>query len=866
MIMRVMQLIREMKQIHLRIGALFLLSITLIGYEIAIMRAFSVGSWSNFGSMVISIALLGFGLAGTLLTFIQKRIRKAPDFWLRTVALVYMPAMVLAYIAAQLIPFKPIMIASDATQIFWIAMFYLIYSIPFFIGAVFINIAFVVMGSRIHTLYFWNMTGSGIGGVVILLCMYIFPPDRLVLPLIGLSFFAVLFCYVRYSSGERKLWIEPKHLVLTITVLIVSGVLLLSFGKINVSEFKGVSYARRFPDAKLDYHSYSPAGEMHVYSSSYFHFAPGLSDTASLNLKEMPQNAFKGLYIDGGGPIGIMRELEGFEKDYIDYLPMSAPYLLMERPEVLLVKLGGGTSVFTALHHGAEKVHVVESNPDLVHLMGEVPVFLAYNGHLLADPRVEVISREPRAYASRNRERFDLVEISLIDSVGLSQAEPYPLVENYTYTEEAITDYMGSLNSGGILSLTVWNKLSPPRNVPKLLATVIQSLRKQGVSNPGNRIFTFNLLLSTATVLVKNSDFTSGEIDTLRDFARRMSFEVSYYPGIPPRNKDFQQILKGYEELYAESPASGRENGSGQVSASNRESGPQAGAPLLAGDLYHFSLLWMLGDKTEDFYKNYIFDVRPATDDRPYYTAYMKPRNLPVFLDQLGEVSEEWGYLLLLGTLLISLLAGAVIILVPLAGRWKDLFKGRRGTPGIIVYYACLGIGYMLVEIFLIQRLVFFLAEPIFSVSIVIVSMLVISGLGAITSRRMKGSRAKVIWVAVLAIGLTLLFYIFGLSPLIRALIGLPLLIKALVAVIIIAPAAFFMGMPFPTGLSSLEANRRRLLPWALGMNGALSVTGAVLAKLLSISYGFKVVLVAVILLYLIVGLIYRSNEVPDTA
>jgi len=842
-----------MKQVHLRMGALFLLSATLIGFELAVMRTFSVGSWSNFGSMVISIALLGFGLAGTILTFVQKHIRRAPDFWMRLLALSYMPAMALAHVLAQVVPFKPIMIASDPTQILWIAVYYLVYAIPFFLGAVFINVAFIVMSSRIHSLYFWNMAGSGVGGLVILLCMYLFPPDRLVLPLIVLGFLTSLLCMVRYSGTERRLWMDPRHLALSVGVLLLSGAGLLLAGDIRVSEFKGISYARRYPDAGLDYHHYSPAGEIHVYSSSYFHFAPGLSDTAALNLEEMPRNAFKGLYIDGGGPIGVMRALKGGESEYIDYLPMSAPYLLLEDPRVLVVKLGGGTSVFTALHHGAREVHVVESNPDILRLMGEEPLFRSYNADLLADPRLKVISNEPRAYTSRTDERFDLLEISLIDSVGFSQAEPYPLNENYAYTVEAFTEYMSSLTADGILSVTVWNKLSPPRNVLKLLSTVAESLRRQDVEEPEKRIFAFNLLLSTATVLVKNSDFTAAEVAVLRDFCRRMAFDVSYYPGMPARDKDFGEILEGYREIFTEDLTAERV-------------GAGRGSPLLADDLYHFSILWLLGGRQEELYDRYVFDIRPATDNRPYYTAYMKPGNLSVFLDQLREVTEEWGYLLLLGTLIISVAAGLLIILIPVAGRWRELFKGKRGTLGIIVYYAFLGIAYMLVEIFLIQRLTFFLAEPIFSASIVITSMLILSGLGSISSRRLGLSRRNVLRLAGAVIALSMLFYAFGLPPLVGALIGLPMAVKALLAILIIAPAAFFMGMPFPTGLAALEENRSGLLPWALGMNGALSVTGSVAATLLSISFGFRLVLFVVMGLYAVVALIYGANERPTRA
>ncbi len=862
-----------MKQIHLRIGALFLLSTSIIGYELAVMRTFAVGSWSNFGSTVISIALLGFGLAGTIAVFVQKRIRQAPNQWLATLSLLFMPAIALAHVLAQKVPFNPIMIASDWTQLIWIGVYYLVYSVPFLLGAMFVNVTFIAMSSRIHALYFWNMTGSGLGGFFILGCMYLFPPDTLVLPLIVISFLTTLFCLVRYSSRDARLWIEPKQLVFALAALIVSVGLILGAGKIKVSEFKGVSYARKFPDSTLDYNSYSPMGEMHVYSSSYFHFAPGLSDVAALNLDEMPKNAFKGLYIDGGGPIGIMRELDGEERGYIDFLPMSAPYLLLERPRVLLVKLGGGISAFTALHHGAESVHILESNPDLIHLLAQVPGFVQYNGGLLSDQRVKIIEGEPRSYCAQTAERFDLVEISLIDSVGLSQAGGYSVDANYTYTVEAISDYMKSLDRDGILSITVWNKLSPPRNVPKLLSTVIQSLQQQGVATPENRVFVFNLLLSTATVLVKNSDFTPQEIETLRDYSRRMSFNVSYYPAMPERDKDFKAILSEYWKLY--SNRSGRTRPSAPQPATQQSAGQGTDASkpstvsLLPGDLYHFSLKWLLSGRKEELFDGYVFNIRPATDSRPYYTAYLKPQTVGMFLDQIGEISEEWGYLLLLGTLAVSIFFGLLIVLIPVVGRWRDLFKGKRGTFGIIIYYSCLGMGYMLVEIFLIQRLVYFLADPIFSASIVITSMLIISGLGSLyasrygTEGRGASSRTFIIRVAVAGIALSLLFYIFGLSPLINALIGFSMAAKLFFAVIFIAPVAFFMGMPFPSGLASLESSRPRLLPWALGMNGALSVTGAVAAKLISISYGFPAVLTIVIVLYFIVALVYKSNEQP---
>lgn len=838
-----------MKSINFRLTALLLVSAALIGYELAVMRTFSVGSWSNFGAMVLSIALLGFGLAGTLLTFLQNTIKKDPEKWLRNLTFMFIPAMTLAHLLAQLVPFKPILISVDFMQVVWVGVYYLIYAIPFFIGAMFINIAFTAYSKHIHQLYFWNMFGSGIGGIFILVCMYFFPPEKLILPLLFIGSVGGLLLSIEKNEKTGKFTIPIKNGIKSLAAFIIAASVLLIFGQINVSEYKGVSYIRKFPEYNLDHYSYSPTGEYHVYDSSYLHFAPGLSDAAALNVKKMPENAFKGLYIDGSGPIGIMRELAEEEARYIDFLPMSAPYKLKkDKPKVLIMGLGGATGVFTALYQKSEDVHVVESNPALINIIRDIPVISQFNGNILNDDRVTLKQSESRSYCVSTDEKYDILEISLIDSVGYAQAEPYPIHENYTYTVEAISDYMHALKDDGILSLTTWDKLKIPRNVPKLLTTVVESLKKQGVENPGNRVFIFNLFLSTATVLVKNSDFTDDEITTLRKFCRRRSFKVSYYPGMTEIDEDFSEILKQYKIKFGILPM-------------EKDDFAKAIYPRT---IYHHTMFWLLNGKEQDLYDQYVFNIRPATDNRPYYTAYLKPENITQFAAQIEDIPEEWGYLLLLGTLFQSIIFGILIILIPLFGKREELFKGKKGTGGIIVYYACLGLAYMMIEIFLIQRLVHFLGDPIFSVSVVITSMLIISGLGSLFSKRFSENRSKGVRFAVIGIALTILFYIFFLTPVIDGLIGLPFFVKALIAILCIAPAAFFMGMPFPSGLSSLGENRPGLLPWAFGMNGALSVTGSNIAKLISISSGFSIVLILAMGLYILAGVVFPANTLAE--
>ncbi len=425
-----------------RLSALFLLSITLLAYELGIMRLFAVGSWDTFGSMAISICLLGFGLAGTLLTLAQKRVLANPDPWLFGTAFLMAPTMSLSQVLAQQVPFNPVLIVSDPMQVWWIAAYYIIYAVPFFFGALFIGVLFMTLSGRIHQLYFWNMLGSGVGGLVVLLMMFLLPPARLIVPLLALSSLAALLCAVSWNGSPGRLSLRLGTAALILLVFAGSFAAVELWGAIKVSDFKPISYARRFPDAREVYHHSSPAGEMDVYKSSYFHFAPGLSDNASLDLSSMPRDAYMGSYIDGNGPIGVMRKLSRGEEKYIDYLPMSAPYLLLQKPRVLLLKLGGAIGVFTALYHDARKVDVVESNPDLVHMLRDIPVFRRFTGNILSDPRVRVITAEPRAYTASTARRYDLVEISLIDSIGLSQAGGYPINEDYVYTVQGMDDYL----------------------------------------------------------------------------------------------------------------------------------------------------------------------------------------------------------------------------------------------------------------------------------------------------------------------------------------------------------------------------------------------------------------------------------------
>lgn len=826
---------------RLKLAALFVLSIALITFELSIMRVFAVGSWSNFGNLIISTALLGFGLSGAVLTFCSKSVERNSDLWLHVTSLLFTVTMPLAQIVSQRVPFEPIFLGADPGQITLLGAYYLIYGLPFVCGALFIGVSFVSLKEKIHQLYFWNMVGSGLGGFFAILIMYLLAPAQLVLPVMMLALIANLLVMVK-PDQLGKMGLNTYRFISSVAATMVALVLILAFGQIRVSEYKPVSYAHKYPQLIERHHSFSPAGEYYVYQSSYFHFAPGMSDNASLHADAMPTQAFWALYIDGSGPIGIMGQLEAKHASYVDYLPMAAPYEILEAPRALLVNLGGGINAQVARYKGARSVTVIEQDPALIKLIRDDPVVSKFTGNLLQDDRIHLEEAEARSWCSAHQGSFDLVDISLVDSIGLSDSGGYAVRENYTYTSKAIAEYMKGLDPNGLLSITVWNNLSPPRNVLRLLSTIIQSLKDQGVTDPGKRIFMFDQLRSTATILVKNSDFTTSEVDALNSFVDRNSFNSIWFPGIVPVAKDLWELVGAYRTRLT-SP------------------GTEVDDNFTPSDIYQLSIVEMLKGNLKQLENAYIFDIRPMTDDRPYYSGYLKLGELGMYLKNINEISEEWGYLLLLGVLVQASVFGFLVIVIPIAGRWKQVFRKSPGKSGVIVYFACLGLSYMLVEVFLMQRLVVFLSNPIFAVSIVITAMLIISGVGNLLSSRLSQSRTVRVRIAVVGIVVSLAFYIWGLPPILAIFQNTPLLIRIVIATILIAPAAFFMGMPYPNGLEALTVNRPDLLPWAWGMNGGLSVAGTALAWIISVSSGFTVLLVSVIILYILVGLIFPVNE-----
>src|SRR5713226_5288200 len=513
-----------------------------IALQICIMRIFQVGSWAHFGSLVVSLAMLGFGLTSAVMCIRKDWFDRHWQGVAATSLLLFGPLTVTSNLLAQQIPFNAIFLISDPMQKWRLAGNFMLYMLPFLSGALFLGTVFLKANKIFGRVYFADLSGAGLCGLAFLVAMYLLPPENLIVVPLVLWFAGSVLWFVALANRRGILWLSAVAVASIACHFTLPP--LLGIPKLAVSDYKGVAYARKFPDSLRVYERASPFGYLEVYSSSYLHFAPGLSDNAAFSMPKMPDNAYLGMYIDGEGPSGIIRDLTAEQTAYYRFLPMIYPYLIKPSPDTFVVQFGGGISTSVALR-GSKSVTVAEGNPAVLAAFRTDKGLKDFTGDVLNNPKVKVIDYDGRLYLAHTSEHYDVIDLSLADSAGLSSPGGFAIVEKFSYTREAMVSYMRALKDGGILSVTLWNKEEPPKSVLKLYATMAAAARELDGDIAG-RFFVDASYLSTATVLYKRNGFAADEIEKLRAHTRAMSFDEIYSPGLRYDEAKTVEVLEGY--------------------------------------------------------------------------------------------------------------------------------------------------------------------------------------------------------------------------------------------------------------------------------------------------------------------------------
>jgi hypothetical protein len=772
-----------------------LLTLGAVIFEVSLSRVFSVSQGYYFAFLVVSIALLGIGAAGSFLMMKTPSSSRAnPSRVLMNTAFLFSLTSLLSYAVINTIPFDLERIAVDPRQPLFLLLAYFLLAIPFLFSGC--AVAFLLWHSPTSAgrIYCADLLGAGAGGTLSLLFLSIGGGMGGV---IMASLSGALSCA---CVSRRKALPLGWALVLLILFFVPPGTL-----SVTMSPYKELNLALHYPGAthKTFYNAIS---RLDVVVSGAVRTAPGLSLTYP---RELPPQV--GITTDGGNLVAVTGgnpDSEGWE--FVEYLPSSLPYIMKEQKKVLILSLGGGMDVGQALRFGAEEITIIEPNPLMVSVF-ESDLDRFTDGLLRRD---EIIVRigSPREVLARTDERFDVIVISGLSTFGASGTGTGTIGENYDLTAEAFSLYLSHLEPNGFITATRY-LIPPPREELRLFATATSALKSAGLEPA--RCSAVLRSWGTITYLFKRGTITDDDIHTLREFAREQNFDTAYFPGITESD----------------------------INIYNRFPQP----------IYENALEKILSDTERDaFFEHYLFDVRPTTDEKPFHSLFFKYDRI---VETYRAVEGKWPILLEGGYLVWvvffeGIMLSLVLIILPVAFRKKAI---RPGDLLILYPFLAFGLAFMFLEISLIKRFILFLGQPVISVSAVITAILISAGLGSFASG--TGARnhpKKTLALSLVILSLVIVLYRIGTSWVLASLISLPLAIKYILSAVIIFPLGFAMGFPFPSAMRYLgETENASLIPWAWCVNGTASVVGAPLAVMCALSLGFPPVMTISAFLYL---------------
>ncbi len=796
-----------MTQLKLNI---FLLSVTILAWEIALSRIFAITQFYHFAFLAVNVALLGFGAGGTWLSLRPDWVRAARDRarllrHLDRLAFITALSLLLSHLLINHLPFDSYAIAWDRRQIWLLLAYYLALALPFFAAGLAIGLALSAAPAHAGSIYAANLSGSALGALLPPLLLPVIGLERMLAVIIGVGLLAAGVGHIgaaRAAANENRaasrVWRKTLLYLLLILVLFSFAPRSSAF-VLRLSPYKGLPQALHYPDARIIARQDSAIARIDIIASRGVRSLPGLS--LAYRGPIPPQ---LGAFSDGDDLSPILQADQIEDWRFLEYLPEAIAYQIAPPGPALILHPRGGLAIWQALggQDGRRPVTAVE--PD--------PVLVAQINRLLAQaspyqqPAARVITQSSRSFLARDAGQYAIIHLALSQTFRPVTSGAFSLSETYDLTQQAFDAYLDHLEPNGLLVATRWLQ-TPPSESLRTLALIVQALRDRGAANPADHIVALRGV-QTVAFLVRPRGWTSAELATVRAFADDRKFDIALAPDLRPEEINRHNILPQpyYENAY------------------------QA---LLAAD------------PPEDFYRDYPFAVDPPTDDRPFFFHFFKWVQTPVILLTLGQTWQPFGgsgILVLVALIILAALAALLFILAPLI--WGRL-RGRLATFGanplplgrVVLYFAALGFGFLLVEIPLVQQFILFLGHPTLALAVVLAAVLLWSGLGSLLSPRVPSLAALLALLLVIALEALLLPHL--LSRLLSTVFPLRLFFTFL----LLAPLGLLMGMPFPLGLAWLNKRGPALIPWAWAINGSASVVASVLAALLALQWGFGLVL-----------------------
>lgn len=756
---------------NLLLVAVFIVSLSVLMFEITLTRVFSVTLTYHFVFLVVSLAVLGLGLGAGFIHKVKSKIAGEEK--------IFKVLFVLSlFFSLSLISFLILFLKTSTVET--LILFSFTALVPFFFAGMFLSLVFTGFPRQSGKIYFADLAGAAAGALIIIIFLQLWGGINSVLLLAVIASLSTLL--LAFVSKQKTL----------LGLAMIASLFLFSFFYLNLgSKYIDINFSLLPSLGKTLFTSLNdPDKETRIVYTDWNAFA-------RTDVTEGRDPYVKWIYIDGGAGAAML-EFDG-DLNKVSYLRQEIgffPFFQGRKDKVLIIGPGGGKDVLLALLGGVKEITAVEINPGSIKAVKE---FSSFNGGIYDFSNVKVFVGDGRSFVRRSKERYDIIYLSLVFTQKASMVG-YSLAENYVFTKEAFDDYLEHLDTDGRVAML----LHDSSDLLKAFITAISVLQDRGISPEQalkhiiiieeNMGMEMPGLLHFPLLILKESPFTREEAVDIFRTALIMNKRPLFIPYV-----------------YEQEPYS--------------FIGPSI--------------------SLEEFISSSPINLKPVVDDSPFF--YNFDKGIPP----------------LMGALFLISLSLAVIFLIPsYSKRKKEKTKDSQAAPGIfhfLLYFTCLGVGFMLIEVALIQKFILFLGYPTLAFSVTLFSILLGGGLGSLASNLIrKRTIRKISWIA-LGIAAIALAYIFILPFVLDRFLSSSILIRSLVAMAIVFPAGFLMGIPFPTGLRVLNDFFPEDIAWMWAINAVMSVVGSILAVILAILFGFTWALLAGALAYVLVFYKFRS-------
>jgi len=566
----------------------------------------------------------------------------------------------------------------------------------------------------------------------------------------------------------------------------------------KTSQFKALTKTLLLPDVSIVEEKSSPYGTFHVIESNSIRYAPGLSLNYQYSLPQM-QTAF----VNGNWAGALEKAQKADSAYFLRSSIFELPFKLISPNKVLVLGAGEGTNLSLSVNHAIPIIVAVESNPLVVKWIGGSEDIFYYDEFQI---NLNLYNDELRSFLMKDTGHYDLIMFPTLGAFGGS-AGINAIQEDYLMTVESLKEIWFKLTSNGITTFSTWIDF-PSRYPLKLMATIKQALEELKVENPDQHIVAIKNW-NTITFLMTKSPFK----DNIKviEFCRDMCFD----PVLLPNNKTL------IEECN-----------------------------ILQDSMFSKYLQIQISENDKTFYDQYDFNIEPATDQKPFFYQFLKWDSIQKLNKIFGKENLpffEIGYYMIIFTFFQVLFIAFGLIILPLILKRISVKNKWRLTA----YFSCIGLGYMFIEIVFIHWFILYFGNAIYATAAVISIMLLFSGIGSYYSQQLITKHRFWLFVLGAITVLLILSQLFSFT-IIHETIGFVTAQKIGISLLILAPISFFMGIPFPIGISRLTNESDNAIPWAWGINGYFSVISVPLATIISVEAGFKVVFMLAAFVYLI--------------